>query len=379
MRDRRKLCRELNISARLRPGPGTPKSRLPPESLATEAPPMFKKLTALLAAAPAQDQPQTIDFSWAASRERLDSWVDGASRLLPNIVVALILLAIFYGLARLARHLIEKSSTRRHRSDLGRVLGGFVKAAILVLGFLFAATIVIPSLKPGDLIAGLGVSSVAIGFAFKDILQNWLAGLLILLRQPFEINDQIEVNGHEGTVERIETRATIMRTYDGQRIVVPNSEIYTHAVIVKTAHEKRRSQYDVGVGYGDGMGEACAVIKAALAEVAEIESDPAPEALPWDLGASWVTIRARWWTQSRRADIVKVKAQAIQAIKEALDAAHIDMPYETQVHLFHDQTEETDGERGKQREGWPAPSEGATPKSRQQAQTEKSANGSTAE
>lgn len=143
------------------------------------------------------------------------------------------------------------------------MLGGFAKAGLLILGFLLAATIIIPSLKPGDLIAGLGVSSVAIGFAaewsgyFKDILQNWLAGLLILLRQPFEIHDQIEVDGHEGTVERIETRATIIKTYDGQRIVIPNSQIYTNAVLVKTAHEKRRSQYDVGMGYGDGIGDAC--------------------------------------------------------------------------------------------------------------------------
>ncbi len=314
----------------------------------------------ILAAATPQDQPQKIDFSLAGARERLDSWVDGASRLLPNIVVALVLLAIFYGLALLARRLIIGQATRRNRSNLGSVLGGFVKAMILLLGFLLAATIVIPSLKPGDLIAGLGVSSVAIGFAFKDILQNWLAGLLILLRQPFEINDQIEIDGHEGTVERIETRATIIKTYDGQRIVIPNSQIYTNAFLVKTAHEKRRSQYDVGIGYGDGIGQACEVIRNAIAGVEAVESEPAPEALPWNLAASWVTIRARWWTHSRRADVVTVRAAVLQAIKEGLDAAGIDMPYDTQVQLFHDQTEAGEGDRSQQREGWPAPKEGAT-------------------
>ena len=334
---------------------------------------MFGTLMAAAAAATPQDAPQTIDFSLGAARERVDSWLDGATRLLPNIVVALVVLAIFYGLALLARRLVTKQATRRNRSNLGDVLGGFVKAAVLFVGFLLAATIVIPSLKPGDLIAGLGVSSVAIGFAFKDILQNWLAGLLILLRQPFEIHDQIEVNGHEGSVERIETRATIIKTYDGQRLVIPNSEIYTHAVLVKTAHEKRRSQYDIGIGYGDGIEEACDVIRQALASVKEVETEPSPEALPWDLGASWVTIRARWWTQSRRADVVKVKAAVILALKNALDEARIDMPYETQVHLFHDQTEATEGERGRQREGWPAPKEGAT-RPRWKAEAEAGAN-----
>lgn len=188
-------------------------------------------------------------------------------------------------------------------------------------------------------------------------------------RQPFEIGDQIEVNNHKGTVERIETRATIIKTYDGQRIVIPNSQIYTNAVLVKTAYEKRRSQYDVGIGYGDGIGEACDVIRRALVEVEGVESDPPPEALPWDLGASWVTIRTRWWTQSRRADVVHVQAAVIQVLKEALDEAGIDMPYETQVHLLHDQTEATEGDRNQQREGWPAPKEGAT-KPRWKAQEE---------
>ncbi len=325
------------------------------------------------AASATRDVAQQVDLDFGMARERLDSWVDGAVRMLPNLVVGIVVCAIFYGLALLARKLIVGQSERRDRENLGEVLGGFVKAAVILLGFLLAATIIIPSLKPGDLIAGLGVSSVAIGFAFKDILQNWLAGLLILIRQPFAVHDQIEVTGHEGTVERIETRATIIKTYDGQRIVIPNSEIYTNAVLVKTAHEKRRSEYDVGIGYGDGIGKACEVIKVALASVPEVESDPPPEALPFDLGASWVTIRARWWTQSRRADVVHVRAAVLQAMKEALDEAGIDLPYETQVHLFHDQTESTDGERGKQREGWPAPKEGPPPKPRWKAREEEKA------
>ncbi len=313
---------------------------------------------------------QSMEFDFGAAFQRVQNWINGGIRLLPNIMVALVVIALFYGLGYLARKVVQRRTSRKQRDNLGDVLGGFVRWVVIVLGFLLGATIVIPSLNPGDLIAGLGVSSVAIGFAFKDILQNWLAGLLILLRQPFENNDQIEINGYEGTVERIETRATIIKTYDGQRIVIPNSDIYTNAVLVKTAHEKRRSQYDVGVGYGDGIDQACDVILKALKSIPEVEADPAPDVLPWDLAASWVTIRVRWWTHSRRADVVKVHAQVIRAMKNALDEAGIDMPYETQVHLFHDQTEEEEGNRSKQREGWPAPKEGET-KPRWQAKVEK--------
>ncbi len=308
-------------------------------------------------AGPSQDVPQRVDIDAGVILERIDSWVDGGIRLLPNIFLALIVIALFYALGGLSRRLILRQMAHRGRDNLGEVLGGFVKWALVLLGFLLAATIVIPSLNPGDLIAGLGVSSVAIGFAFKDILQNWMAGLLILLRQPFEINDQIEVNGHEGTVERIETRATMIKTYDGQRIVIPNSDIYTHAVLVKTAHEKRRSQYDVGIGYGDGIDQACEVIRTAVAKITDVEQEPPPQVLAWDLAASWVTIRVRWWTNSRRADVTQVHDSVI---KQALDEAGIDMPYETRVCLLHDQTESADGDRGAQREGWPAPEQGAT-------------------
>ena len=299
------------------------------------------------------DVAQQIDINTATAIERIDNWLDGFIRLLPNIVVALMVLAVMYGLSLLVQKMVISGATSRGRENLGRNLGGLMKWIVIVVGVMLAATIVVPSLKPGDLIAGLGVSSVAIGFAFKDILQNWLAGLLILMRQPFEVDDQIEINGFEGSVERIETRATIIKTYDGQRVVIPNSDIYTTAVLVKTAYKTRRSQYDLGIGYLDNIDEACEIIEQTIKSIDGVEKDPAPQALPWDLAASWVTIRMRWWTNSRRADVVKVHARVMQQVKEALDKAGIDMPYETSVQLFHDQTEAEDGNRKLQREGWP--------------------------
>lgn len=300
------------------------------------------------------DKASEVDADLTEAIGQVDSWVDGAVKLLPNFAVALVVLIVFYGIGALLKFLIRRHLKRRDRSNLGDVLGGLVKWGVTLVGLLLAATIVMPSLKPGDLIAGLGVGSVAIGFAFKDILQNWLAGLLILIRQPFEVGDQIQVSDYEGTVKRIETRATVINTYDGQRVMIPNSDIYTNAILVKTARAFRRSDYEIGIGYSDNISEACDVILQTLREVDGIEKKPAPEALPWELDASWVTIRARWWTNSRQTDVTHVRARVIEAVKEALDEAGIDMPFETQVHLFHDQTDESDGQRGVQREGWPA-------------------------
>ncbi|WDR01498.1 mechanosensitive ion channel family protein [Devosia algicola] len=312
---------------------------------------------------------QQVDVSPDAIMITINGWIQGFFRLLPNIGVAIVILILFYLLSIAVEHGVRGWARQRNRSNLGDVLSGFIKAVVIALGALLAMTIILPSVNPGDLVAGLGIGSVAIGFAFKDILQNWLAGLLILMRQPFRPGDQIVINGYEGTIDHIETRVTAIRTYDGRMALIPNSDVYTNAVTVNTAFDKRRSQYDVGIGYGDNIASAKEVMLGAVMSVEGVEAEPAPEILVVDLAASWITLRPRWWTNSRRTDVVRTQSRVIEAIKSALDAAGIDMPFETAIQLFHDQTEENDGVRGRQREGWPSADANA-PKSRWQLSME---------
>ena len=297
---------------------------------------------------------EEIDASAQPIFERLDSWLDGFIRLIPNLVVGFIVFMIFLLVARYAARFTQRLATSRGRESLGEVGGSLVRWAIIIVGLMLTATIVSPNITPADLISGLGVSSVAIGFAFKDILQNMLSGILILLRQPFRIGDQIVSKGHEGTVERIETRATIIRTYDGRQVLIPNADVYTDAVIVNTAHDKRRSEYEIGIGCNDDWTEAReALIEAALS-CEGVLHDPKPEAIPVAIADFANIIRLRWWTKPQRADQIHTFGRVIEASQKALAAKGIDMPFPTSVTLFHDQTEETDGIRSKQREGWPA-------------------------
>jgi small conductance mechanosensitive channel len=122
---------------------------------------------------------------------------------------------------------------------------------------------------------------------------------------------------------------------------------------VNTARPLRRSQYDVGIGYGDDIEAARAAILEAISKVEAVVTDPAPEVIVFDLAASSVNLRIRWWTPSKGFNLVRVQGEVLEGLKHALDAKGIDIPYATQVMLFHDQTEETDGKRGAQREGWP--------------------------
>jgi small-conductance mechanosensitive channel len=286
--------------------------------------------------------------------EKLQGYVTGFFWILPNLGIALAVFLLFLLAAWLGRHAVTSLFHRRGNEDLGRLLGGFARWSLVLLGLLVVATIVFPSVKPADLLATFGIGSVAIGLAFKDILQNWLSGLLILYRQPFRPGDQIVSGSFEGTVEAIEARATLLRTYDGQRIVIPNSDIYTRAVTVRTAFAKRRSEYDLGIGYGDDVERACRVILDAMGGIRGVERAPAPEAIPWALDDSSVRIRVRWWTDPRQHEVVLARGRVVAMLRQALGRAGIDLPFPTQVLLFHDQTEETDGDRARQREGWPA-------------------------
>jgi small-conductance mechanosensitive channel len=212
----------------------------------------------------------------------------------------------------------------------------------------------VDSFQPGQLIQLLGIGSVAIGFAFHDILQNFLAGILLLLTEPFKIGDQIVVNEFEGTVENVATRATTLKTYDGRRVVIPNASLFTESVTVNTAFPVRRTEYVVGIGYGDDVAEATGLILQAMRDVDGVLRRPAPDVLIHELGDFSVNLRARWWTGSVRSDVLKIQSEVIAGIKESLLTHGVDLPFPTQQVLFHDQTEETDGDRSRQREGWPA-------------------------
>lgn len=295
-----------------------------------------------------------VDAEISTALSSLDGIVDWTIAFLPKFAIGVVVFLLFWVIGWAVRMGIRRATASHPTRNVGLVLGRLSQWGLRFLGLLVAVTVMFPSVKPVDLLGLLGIGSVAIGFAFKDILQNFLAGILILLRQPFRIGDQIVFKSFEGTVEGIETRTTVIKTYDGRRVFVPNGEIFTNAVTVNTAYGFRRSEYDVGVGYGDDVQRASRVILDALRGVGGVRDDPPPEALAMELAGSTVNIRARWWTDARQHEVLRVRHEVIAAIKEHLGKAGIDLPFPTQVVLFHDQTEETDGDRSRQREGWPA-------------------------
>ncbi len=257
-----------------------------------------------------------IDLSVAV--DRIQSMVHGAIALLPNLLIAALVFVIFLVAARLVRSLVLRLVGHRASPGLERVLGRLTQGAVTVIGLFVALTIVVPTLTAGSLVQLLGISSVAVGFAFKDVLQNFLAGILILVTRPFRIGDEIVFGGFEGTVEDIQTRATALRTYDGRRAVIPNSKLFTDAVLVNTAYKRRRSEYDLAFDTGADLDRARHTILSTVSGVDGVLSDPAPEVLTTSVTSEKAVLHIRWWSLPHRGDVVRVQDRVMAAIDRAL-------------------------------------------------------------
>jgi len=240
---------------------------------------------------------------------------------LPSLVLGLIVFTLFYGASALVTRLILRATAER-RHNVGLVFARLVGAGIVLLGFLVSFSIVAPSFQAGDLIKILGIGSVAIGFAFQNILQNFLAGLLLLWTEPFRVGDQIRLDNFEGTVEDVAARATTIKTYDGKRVVIPNADLFTRSVTINTAFESRRWDYEVAVKTADkDLASLKARIVAAVSKAEGVLAEPSPEALVSDLGdpvAGVVKIRVSWWTRPRQHQMITTYDRVLSAIRKAL-------------------------------------------------------------
>jgi small-conductance mechanosensitive channel len=253
--------------------------------------------------------------------------LDGFLARLPSLALALLVFVFFYGLSRLVARIIRRATTAR-RHNVGIVFARLTALAVVILGFLIALSVVAPSFRAGDLIKVLGIGSVAIGFAFQNIFQNFLAGLLLLWTEPFRIGDQIRLDAYEGTVEEIETRATTIKTPDGKRVVIPNADLFTHAVTINGAFGRRRWDYELAVPAAEDMEQIKSLILDTIRSSEGVQSDPPPEAALVNLGdpeGKLVKIRISWWTRVQdSAQIAGTLDDVLTAILKALQEKGVD-------------------------------------------------------
>ena len=280
-----------------------------------------------------------IDTVIGSLRDLLGSSI----KILPGILTALVIIMLTRYAARFSTKIAREIGKKTlHSKSLRSLLCKTANISTWIFGIVFACVIAFPSLRLGDIVATLGLGSVAVGFAFQDIFKNFLSGILILIQRPFRIDDQIIIGDYEGTVERIDIRTTKLRTYDGERILMPNSEVFTSPVRVRTAFEQRRTDLAVGVDYNTTLPEAKQILQRTIERVEGVLDSKTPEIDLVGFGDSSIDFIVRYWTHSRQPEVRQVQTRAIMAIKEALDAADIGIPYPIRTLYFYNQDKYND-------------------------------------
>ncbi|HEY9818879.1 MAG TPA: mechanosensitive ion channel family protein [Candidatus Obscuribacterales bacterium] len=255
--------------------------------------------------------------------------------LVPSLLGAFFIVGVTWTVARGVRRLglLWAEETEGDRSTeilIGRLCYGgvWVLGSVIALGVL--------GLDFAALLGALGLTSVAIGFSLKDVLSNYMSGVILLAARPFRINDQVVIGDYEGTIVQVQLRATTMITYDGRLVYIPNQKVFQSSVINNTASPVRRSDVMVGVDCDADINAARQAILDALTLVPGIEVEPAPLVLVQELAASTVNLKVRFWVNSRQQSFLQVTSDAAQAIQEKLRAVGIEMPTEIYTLMFRD-------------------------------------------
>ncbi len=264
---------------------------------------------------------------------------------LPRLASALILAVIFWLLAKLAAWVVCVVANRTRLDPNLRQLA----RAVAFYGLWAVGAVAILAtfgFETGGIVAALGISGFILGFAFKDILSHFLAGLMLLLGRQFRIGDQIVVKDQEGTVERIELRALHLRTYDNRLVIIPNAEVFNSIITSNTASPYRRREFVVGIGFEDDIGRALQVALEAVRGTPGVMTEPEPDVLVDELAPSTVNLRVRFFMNSLRADYLKVGSECMRRVKEAFDREGISMPTEIFTLVFDNAAEAADEVKG---------------------------------
>lgn len=253
----------------------------------------------------------------------------------PLMVAALAIILLTWLVARIAVAVVNKTAKRSHlRHGLQDLLLQLTTCGVWVVGLMVAAIVMFPGMTPAKLLTVLGLSSVAIGFAFKDIFENFFAGVLILWRFPFDKGDFIECGEVSGCVEDITVRMTSIRQVDGQLVVLPNAMLFKQPVYVLTSKASRRTTVICGIAYDEDVATARKVIQEAVQKCESVDTGHNVEIFAREFADSSINFEVTWWTGSTPLDERKSRDEVVESVKGSLDDAGIEIPFPYRTLTF---------------------------------------------
>jgi small conductance mechanosensitive channel len=249
---------------------------------------------------------------------------------LPKLVVSLVVFAVTLiaagTLGRTVRRVLER---RKASYELTLLISRLVRWTIIVLGSVVALQQV--DFDVAAFLTGLGILGFTVGFALQGISQNFVAGILLLLQQPFDIGDVIQVGEFLGEVVTIELRTTKLRMLDGKTVLIPNADVLTSSVVNYSDGSQRRIEVAAGVSYDSDLDLVRQTTVNVINDIAGVLQDPAPEVVFNNLGPSTVDFTVYYWIDTEQTSVVQAKDAGVRTIKTTFEQASIEMPYPTQT------------------------------------------------
>jgi small conductance mechanosensitive channel len=245
---------------------------------------------------------------------------------LPLILVAVLVLVVGLIMVAVVVRAVDRGFERsRVEHAAQRLVGNLLRATLVLLVTLMALSIA--GVQVGAVLAGLGLAGLALAFALQNILENFVAGMLILIRKPFRRGDQIESHEFQGTVEDIDLRVTRIRDFDGQLVLIPNATVFAEPIINLTRLGPRRTRLIIGVDYGDDHDDARGVLQRALQGVDGVLETPPCEVLLTELADSSVDFELAYWTAPQMKEVRHVRDRVLSTCKRALEDAGMTIPW----------------------------------------------------
>jgi len=245
---------------------------------------------------------------------------------LPRLALALLIFVGALLVAGFVAKIIERWASRRGlEPSVGQLLGRLGRITVMVFGTIWALEQI--NFNVGAFVLALGIVGFTIGFALQDISKNLMAGLLLLLQRPFQIGDMIEVRGYSGTVSEISLRATVIKTFDGLRVYIPNADVYDSPLTNFSQAAQRRIGLKVGVAYSTDLEQATQVAVEAIREVPGLAlEDPPPQVVFDEFGDRSINFTLYYWIDTTQTKYLEAQDMGVKAIKEAFAAEGIEIP-----------------------------------------------------
>ena len=262
--------------------------------------------------------------------DKLDGWIDAFILMLPNMGLAIALFILFLILARLGKKLFIKifDKTPLENQALEDLFATIIYNVILGIGIFTILGILNLDKAVTSLLAGVGVLGLALGFAFQDIAANFVSGIILAFRTPFQIGDIIEVNDIMGSVSRTNLRVTVIKSFTGQEVYVPNKDVLQAPIQNYTVLGKRRIDLSVGVSYGDDLDQVETLVKKTIGGMEGIIDMDKMIFDYSEFGDSSINFNIRFWVEyPGQPNFLTMRNSAIKKIKVAFDENNITIPF----------------------------------------------------